>query len=183
MPTDDAQRGQELERWRPYLLVVARMYLPVHLRKRIDPEDAVHDTYRKAIENWEQCNRSLKAWLRKILLRHIQDLIARESAQNRDINLEKDIEFSSCRLDAMLVADHTSPSEKAERNEEDTRLAEALARLPTHQQTVVILHRIHGMKLVEVAAHLNVSLGVVAGRLKEGVATLRRVLGSGESTP
>jgi len=59
-------RGAELEQFRPYLHLIARMHLDYRLRARIDPEDVVQDAFRKALEKWGQCRESRKAWLREL---------------------------------------------------------------------------------------------------------------------
>jgi RNA polymerase sigma-70 factor (ECF subfamily) len=176
MDLDGEQRGDELERLRPYLHLVARMHLDYRLRSRIDPEDVVQDVFRKALEKWDQCRESRKPWLRHILLNHLKDLVDKMTAQKANVDLEVALEFSSVRLDALLVADHSSPSQKAAGNEEMARLAEALAKLPSKQQEVVILNRLHGLKLEEVAAQLGITLGATGGLLRRGLETLVRHL-------
>jgi len=169
-------RGAELEQFRPYLHLIARMHLDYRLRARIDPEDVVQDAFRKALEKWDQCRESRKAWLRHIVLNHLKDLVDKMTAQKANVDLEVALEFSSVRLDALLVADHSSPSQKAANNEEMARLAEALAKLPANQQEVVILNRLHGLKLEEVAARLGLTLGATAGLLRRGMEALVRHL-------
>jgi RNA polymerase sigma-70 factor (ECF subfamily) len=176
MPVDGDTRGDELEQLRPYLHLVARMHLDHRLRTRIDPEDAVQDAFRKALEKWDQCRESRKAWLRHILLNHLKDLVDKMTAQKANVELEVALEYSSVRLDALLVADHSSPSQKAANNEEMARLAEALAKLPVKQQEVVILNRLHGLKLEEVASKLGLTLGATGGLLRRGLEALVRHL-------
>jgi RNA polymerase sigma-70 factor, ECF subfamily len=170
------KRGDELERMRPYLHLVARMHLDYRLRSRIDPEDVVQDVFRKALEKWDQCRESRKAWLRHILLNHLKDLVDKMTAQKANVDLEVALEFSSVRLDAILIADHSSPSQKAARNEDMAILAESLAKLPLKQQEVVILNRLHGLKLEEVAAKLGITLGAAGGLLHRGLEALVRHL-------
>ena len=176
MSPDGNPRGDELERLRSYLHLIARMHLDYRLRSRIDPEDVVQDVFRKALEKWDQCRESRKDWLRIILLNHLRDLVDKMTAQKANVDLEVALEYSSVRLDALLVADHSSPSQKAARNEEMAKLAEALAKLPANQQEVVILNRLHGLKLEEVAARLGITLGAAGGLLRRGLESLVRHL-------
>src|ERR1043166_4960137 len=106
-------RGAELEQFRPYLLLIARMHLDYRLRSRIDPEDVVQDAFRKALEKWDQCTESRKAWLRRILLNHLKDQIDKMRAQKANVELEIALEHSSVRLDALLAAAQSSPSQRA----------------------------------------------------------------------
>ena len=168
--------GVELERLRPYLHVIARMHLDYRLRSRIDPDDIVQDVFRKAIEKWDQCAESRKPWLRRILLNHLKDLVDKMTAQKANVDLEVALEHSSVRLDALLVADQSSPSQRAASNEELARLADALAKLPVNQQEVVILNRLHQMKLEDVASQLGITLGAAGGLLRRGLEGLVRHL-------
>jgi RNA polymerase sigma-70 factor (ECF subfamily) len=170
------QRGDELERLRPYLHLIARMHLDYRLRARIDPDDVVQEVFRKALEKWDQCRESRKAWLRHILLNHLKDLVDQMTAQKANVDLEIALEYSSVRLGAILIAEQSSPSQKAAANEEMARLAEALSKLPLKQQEVVILNRLHGLKLEEVAARLGISLGAAGGLLRRGLEGLVRHL-------
>jgi RNA polymerase sigma-70 factor (ECF subfamily) len=180
MPDEAERRGAELESLRSYLHLIARMHLDFRLRARFDPDDAVQDTFRKALENWDQCRESRKAWLRRILLNHLKDLLSAGTAQKNNVDLEVALQQSSVRLDAILVADESSPSQRAGRNEDMVRLAEALAQLPANQQEVVILHHLHELKLAETAAHLGISLGTAAGLLYRGLKTLNRLMTQNE---
>jgi RNA polymerase sigma-70 factor (ECF subfamily) len=169
MDQNGDERGVELERLRPYLHLVARINLDHRLRSLIDPDDVVQDVFRKALQNWDQCSGSRKAWLRRILLNHLKDLIDKHS---KGAALREELERSSVRLDAILVDDQSSPSQRAERNEDLARLAEALAMLPMNEQEVVILKWLHQMKLKDVAAQLGVTLGAAAGLLYRGLDRL-----------
>ncbi len=170
------RRGAELEPLRPYLNLIARMHLDYRLRSRIDPDDVVQDTYRKALENWDQCRESRKAWLRGILLNHLKDLVMSATTQKNNVDLEVALQQSSFRIDAILVANESSPSQRAVRNEEMEHLAEALAQLPANQQEIVILHHLHEMKLVEAAAQLGITPGAATGLLYRGLKTLNRLM-------
>jgi RNA polymerase sigma-70 factor (subfamily 1) len=170
------ERGVELERLRPYLHLVARMHLDYRLRSLIDPEDVVHDVFIKALKNWDQCTGERKAWLRRILLNQLKDLIDKMTTQKENVDRHVELQHSSVRLEAILVADHSSPSQRAERNEELAHLAEALAKLPIMEQEVVILKRLHEQKLEDVSLQLGITLGQAAGLLYRGLERLNRFL-------
>lgn len=176
MDHDQDQRGAELERLRPYLHLVARMHLDYSLRSLIDPEDAVQDAFVKALQHWDECRGSRKAWLRGILLNDLKDKLDKEKAQKRDINRKVALDHSSLRIDSILIAEQSSPSERAARNEDLARLEEALLRLLFKQQEVIILHHLHQMKLREVAQKLGITLGATAGVLRNGLKAPVRYL-------
>jgi RNA polymerase sigma factor (sigma-70 family) len=69
-----------------------------------------------------------------------------------------------------------SPRQRAERNEEVLRLAEALDRLPEAQRQALELHYLRGWSLAEVAEHLGRGKSAVAGLLHRGLDRLRGYL-------
>jgi RNA polymerase sigma factor (sigma-70 family) len=69
-------------------------------------------------------------------------------------------------LEAWLASEQSSPSQRAQRNEQMECLARALESLPDQQKRAVILHYFHGMTLEEVSAAIGKSL-------KRGLRALR----------
>jgi RNA polymerase sigma-70 factor (ECF subfamily) len=76
-------------------------------------------------------------------------------------------------LEAFLAAEQSSPSVRAERNEELQRLAEALEKLPESQRQAIELHYLQGQSLAEVAAHLGRTKPAIGGLLRRGLDALR----------
>ena len=77
------------------------------------------------------------------------------------------------RLEAFLADDQTSPSLRADRNEQMLRLADAVAALPEAQREAVTLHHLQGWPLADVARHLNRTPAAVMGLLHRGLKQLR----------
>src|SRR5437016_12283531 len=79
MSGEDDRRGRSLERYRDYLLLLARSQLDRDLQAKLDPADVVQQTLLKAHQNWHQFRGSseaeLAAWLRSILARHVNDVV------------------------------------------------------------------------------------------------------------
>ncbi len=123
------------------------------------------------------------AWLRKILAgelaRASRDLGRDRRDVDRERSLERSLEQSSRHLEQWLAADQSSPSERAERNEELAHLADALATLPDDQREALELHYLHGWPLAEIAARLDRSAKAVGGLLHRGLIRLREGLGPG----
>src|SRR5205823_10775040 len=90
----------------------------------------------------------LATWLRKILARTLADAVKHYERDKRDVGLEQsleaDLDRSSSGLAGWLAADQTSPSGRAERNEELLRMVEALAELPDLMCEVVVLKHCQG---------------------------------------
>src|SRR5919204_1732862 len=139
--TDEAWAGA-LERFRQYLRLLAGLQLAPRLRAKLDPSDLVQQTMLQAYQAREQyrggTDAELAGWLRRILARTLQnaarDLGRAKRDAARERSLEAALDASSARLEAWLAADDSSPSQRAERNEQALQLAAALARLPEAQR-------------------------------------------------
>ena len=177
-------RGAALERYRPYLLLLARMRLDLRLRGKLDASDVVQQTLLEAHQARRQFCGTTEAeeaaWLRQILSRNlanaVRDLLRDKRDVRREQSLEAAIEESSRRLEGWLAAEQSSPSERAARHEQGVRLAAALAGLPEAQREALTLHHLEGRPLEEVARLVGRSREAVAGLIKRGLRQLRHRL-------
>jgi RNA polymerase sigma-70 factor (ECF subfamily) len=185
------QNGRPLEGYRDYLRVLARLQLSPRLRAKLDASDVVQQTLLQAHDSREQFRGGTEAewlaWLRAILANTLAAAARRFGAEARDLarerHLEAELEQSSSRLEALLAADQTSPSEQAVRGEEAVGLARALASLPADEQAVVELRHLKGLAVGEIASVLGRSRPAVAGLLFRALKRLRQLLqeqGQGE---
>jgi RNA polymerase sigma-70 factor (ECF subfamily) len=94
----------------------------------------------------------------------------------RERSLEVELDLSSSRLERLLVADQSSPSDRTVRSEELLRLAQAIAHLPLDQQRVVEMHYLKGLPVAEVAGLMDRSRPAIMGLLFRGLKRLREVL-------
>ena len=152
-----------LEAYRDYLRLLAGVQLDPRLRGKLDPSDVVQETLARAHEKAAQFRGTSEAeraaWLRQILANQLAAAVRRYlDAGKRDAGRERSllaaVEGSSARLEALLAADQTSPSQQAVRHEELRRLAAALAGLPEDQRRAVELHHLHGLPVEDVARTL-----------------------------
>ena len=124
------------------------------------------------------------AWLRQILARNLAMAVRDFSRGKRDVAREQPLEAalaqSSSRLEAWLAAEQSSPSERAEHNEQVLRLAAAMEALPEAQRAAVVLHYWQGWSLPEVGRHLGRSPAAVAGLVQRGLKALRETLKEAE---
>jgi RNA polymerase sigma-70 factor (ECF subfamily) len=183
-----AGRGEpddpKLERYRDYLRLLARLQLGTRLRRHLDPSDVVQQTLLEAHQQIARLRgrdeAAVAAWLRQALAHNLADAARALHRDKRDVSRERSlqasVEESSARLDAFLVADQSSPSERAQRREQGVRLARALAALPEPQREAVVLRHLEGWPLDDIAAHLGRTHGAVVGLLQRGLKGLRRLL-------
>ena len=180
--------GIELEQFRSYLQLLARMQLPPRLKAKMEPSDVVQQTLLHAHKAAGQFRGTtegeLAAWLRKILARNLAHALRDHSRAKRDIarehSLEASLNDSSARLDHWLAVEQSSVGQKVVRRERAVLLAEALASLPEAQREAVELHYWQGWTLARIGEHLGRSTPAVAGLLHRGVKKLKRVLQESE---
>ena len=181
---------QSLQKYRPYLRLLARLQLDPRLQAKLDPSDAVQETLLKAYENRGQyrgrTEAELVAWLRKILANQLGESLRRFTADRRDVgrehSVEAGLEQSSARLESWLADQQSSPQERVARQEQVVRLSEALEQLPEDQRRVVELHHLQGWPVAELGRLLSRSNGAIGALLYRGVRQLRTLLSESSSS-
>lgn len=181
---EDNSPAFELGKFREYLRFLAEIQLRGPLRARLDASDLVQQTMLQAHQAQGQCqaddSAGQAAWLRQIMNRVLLHAVRDNQRDMRDIRRERSLEASihdsSCRIDAFLAGGESSPSVRADRNEQVARLVAALGQLPDAQREAIIWHYFHGCSVVEVAEHLGRTGPAVAGLVYRGLKSLRGVL-------
>jgi RNA polymerase sigma-70 factor (ECF subfamily) len=177
-----------LWRFRPYLLMLARMEQDDALQAKFDASDVVQQTLLEAHQSLAsyrgQSDREMAAWLRKILARNMADELRKFRRQKRNVQMEASLaaslDQSSIRLEKWLADDGESPSVCAIANEQLVALAEALLQLPEDQRRAVQWHHLHGLPSAEVAKRMERTEVAVAGLLRRGLARLRQLMAEGD---
>jgi RNA polymerase sigma-70 factor (ECF subfamily) len=175
---------RSLEAYREYLRLLVRLQLGPRLRSKVDDSDIVQQAILQAHQARGLFRGTTEdewlAWLRAILANALAAAARRFDTQARDVgrerSLEAELELSSSRLECLLAADQTSPSERAVRGEERLRVARALADLPEDQRRVLELHYLKGLAVSDVAAQTGRTRPAVAGLLFRGLKRLRVLL-------
>lgn len=176
--------GGDLDRFRSYLLLLARAQLDRRFQGKLDASDVVQQTLLEAHQGLAQFRGQdagqKAAWLRQILARNlanaVRDLGRAKRNVAREQSLQKALDDSASRLDAWLAAEQSSPSQQAERHERAFQLAEALAGLPDNQREAVVFRHFQGMSLEEISEQLNCTTAAVTGLLHRGLKNLRKSL-------
>jgi RNA polymerase sigma-70 factor (ECF subfamily) len=178
-----------LEPFRKYLTVLAGLHLDRRLRGKLDASDVVQQTMLRAYSALGGLRQRepevLAAWLRSVLASTLADAVKHFERDKRDVGLERslhdDLDRSASGLASWLAADQTSPSGRAERNEELLRLVGALADLPELMREVVVLKHCQGWTLRQISDRTGRSVPAVASLLRRGLAELRDRLRPGSS--
>jgi RNA polymerase sigma-70 factor (ECF subfamily) len=183
---DNIALGQLLERYRNYLTLLARLQIGRRLQGKLDPADAVQETFLQAHRNFARFRGSsageLTAWLRQILASRLLMLVRRYcGTQGRDVRLERqladELDRSSRLLGRALIAQGSSPSQRAARREQAVALADALERLPEHYREVILLHHVEDLMFPEVARRMGRTLDSVKNTWIRALSRLRGLLG------
>jgi RNA polymerase sigma-70 factor (ECF subfamily) len=181
MVHDKNPLAQNVDQYREYLHLLARLQLDAHLRGQIDPSDIVQQTLVKAHQKRDQFHGQSEAewagWLRRILSNTLIDAIRKHQRQGAVTrSLEAGIEESSARLEAWLEASGDTPGEQVIRQEQLLQLADALGKLPEDQRTAVEMHYLQEESIAAIAQAMSRTEASVAGLLRRGLKNLRQHL-------
>lgn len=179
---NDEALGLLLDRYRPYLRLLAQRRLGPDVQARVDPSDVVQRAFLDIHRDWGsfrgQAEAELIAWLRRVLENNAGEILQEHIvAKKRSTRNEKRLTESpdgSQPLANMLEADQSSPSQRAMRGETAIRLAQAMETLPESQREAIRLRYLEGWPLAEISRHLERSEVAVAGLLKRGLRGLRK---------
>ena len=183
-----APTGEMLDRYRPYLRLLAQARLDPKLRGKVDPSDAVQETMLHAYQALDQyrgqTEQEFAGWLRAILARTLLHLLRDFRRAKRDVRLEKPIQAaldrSSAGLEDWLAVEQSSPSQHVMRIEESLRAAEAVQLLPENQRHALVMYYWQGCSLADVGEHLGRSVSAAAGLVHRGLKRLREQMGAVE---
>jgi RNA polymerase sigma-70 factor (ECF subfamily) len=158
-----------LDRFRPYLTLLARVHVGRLLQGKVDPDDVVQETYLVAVAAADRFRGTgeaeLTAWLREILFSRVYRLVERYcGTAARDVRREGDAGApggsSPNGLD-FLPADLSTPSRAAQRRERAVAVAEALAALPPEYRDVLVYRNMEGLSFPAIAERMGRSVGAV----------------------
>src|SRR5271170_4075672 len=126
-------QAHDLERFRAYLGLLARLEIGPRLRDKVDLSGVVQQTLLEAHQGFydnvsgARTEAQTTAWLRSILSHNLADVLRKLTARKRDVrrewSLEKALDQSASRVENWLAAQQSSPSHHAIRQEDLLRMA------------------------------------------------------------
>jgi RNA polymerase sigma-70 factor (ECF subfamily) len=181
---DETAKGELLNRFRPYLNVIAQRLLDDRLQGRMDFADVVQTTFLEATRDFDNFRgdtvESLLAWLRNILRNnvstaHQHHLAAQKRSARKEVVLRVSSESGgdSLGLADIVPSESSTPSQRMMRNEASVVLADCLEQIPDTQRDAVRMRYLEGMSLKEISDRTGKSEMAVAGLLKRGLRSLR----------
>lgn len=184
MPETSAGSNFMLEKYRGYLVFLARMHAVPRFNAKVDLSGIVQQTMLEAYQDRKQWkllpSQEQMAYLRRILSNNVQDEIRKFSTDKRNArrerSLDQDFEKSSMRLMNWMVADVSSPSMRINKVERSLQITAALDRLPEAQREALVMQHWEGKSLAEIAEAMQRTPAAVAGLLKRGLRQLREEL-------
>jgi RNA polymerase sigma-70 factor (ECF subfamily) len=184
MSDDPNKRAEDWDRFREFLSLLARVQLSPRWRAKIDLSGLVQQTLLEAFQAGDELaavsDAQKAAWLKRALANNLADEVRKLNTARRgggrELSLEARLDESISRLEQLVPAAESTPSQKVVREERLLELAQALMDLPEAQRQAIELHHLRGHSLAEVAETLGTTKPAVAGLLHRGLKRLREVL-------
>src|SRR5438552_4456479 len=96
MQHESAAQGRDLERFREYLSLLARLQLDPRLQGKVDLSGVVQQTLLEAHQAWERLRQmdeaQQAAWLRRALANNLTDEVRKLGTAARDVRCEQSME-------------------------------------------------------------------------------------------
>jgi RNA polymerase sigma-70 factor (ECF subfamily) len=169
------QFEMHIQRFRPILLSIAEAMISPALRGHLEASDLVQQTLLEAhcadAKLADAEGAPLFVWLQKSLKHNLLDAVKHLHTQKRDMSRQvriADVAESFDRIEHLLIADQTSPSQIVERKEQVLWMLACLQELPADQKTAVIMKHLQACSLKEIAEALNRSESATGGLLDRG---------------
>jgi RNA polymerase sigma-70 factor (ECF subfamily) len=161
-----------IQRYQTFLASFIGVRIGVHLHGTLGADDVLQETFARvsqALSGFEwRGEPSFKSWLTTIAERVVLEGVRRQQKQPAQLNLD-------------LAARAPSPSRVARREERFSRLEDALEGLSPDHRQVILLARVEGLKVKEIARRMNRSPDAVKKLLSRALKALKECFGDTES--
>ena len=181
----DTKAVAELERYRSWLGLLARLQVEPRFRAKFDPSDIVQQTMLEAVRDWPRVSRRHRGRAGGLAAADPGSRVAARDAPLRRRRAARCRPRGLARASAGRVVASTgrcargpgsSPSEQAGRHELELRLADALARLPADYAEIILLRNVEGLSHEEAARRMGRGVGAVQMLWVRALARLRQEL-------
>ena len=174
---------QLLTECRPLIRLAIRCQMRKTMPSRFDESDIVQQTCLEAcgsVGTFQGSSRGeFLKWLQVITQRCLWQQLQTHQAEKRDIRREFIDTQEAGTLSFVCrtrPASTQTPPSVVIAGETALQLARSIEKLPDDMRTVIELRFLEGLKLVEIAAQLDVTVGIVSGLLRRGLALLHTYL-------
>lgn len=142
-----------------------------------DARDAAQETFLKAYSALRRFrgDSSFSTWIYRIARNSCLDAI-RTRKRSRTYSLDDPVDTGDGEVTRQIEGDLPSPDEVILTRERQTVINDALAELPDHHRSVLVLRDIEGFSYEEIAEVLEVKLGTVKSRLYRARSALHERL-------
>ena len=174
---DSLARERLLQRHRPRLREFVEVHLDPALRARLDASDVVQEAQLEVARRLPDFLRRrpmpFRLWLRttayeRLLMLRRRHRGAARRAVSREVGLP---DRSSLALAQQLLAPHSSPSRRADREEQARRVQQALARLAEADREVLLMRHYEDLPYEDIGCILGIE--PAAARKRAGRALVR----------
>ena len=144
-----------------------------------DREDAWDVTQEAFVRAWQALpsfrgQSAFYTWLFRIVVNVAADRARQRAARGRAFGTER---VSEEEWERTMVDQGAAPDDEARRAQERERITRALAALPEHHRTIIMLSDLEGLSYREIAEVLDIPMGTVMSRLHHARKRLRDILG------
>jgi RNA polymerase sigma-70 factor (ECF subfamily) len=176
--------GELLQRYRPYLNLVASQRIDPRIVRRVCEADLVQQTLAEAAARFGtfrgRTEAEFSAWIQTILSHVLEQAIrVHVLAAKRSVTRERPLHNEGGSASFYwfdFAADEATPSKILIRGERALRLAQYVESLPGRQGAAIRLRFFEGLKVRQIAETMGLSHAAVAGLLKRGLRILRETM-------
>jgi RNA polymerase sigma-70 factor (ECF subfamily) len=177
----DSAAGQLIDQCRPYLLTIANAELNDDLAAKVGASDIVQNSIvsaQRCIGAFEgESREALLAWLRGILINHLQQTHRHYRTAKRHVGREQPLRDDSVTAAGSRFIDRTdSPSKVAARHEQKERLYQAMAELTESERRVIELRNWQRLPFAEIGQQMDRSTDAARKLWSRAILRLQKKL-------
>jgi len=143
-------------------------------RSQDEAADVVADAFVrvfKAIDGFKG-DSAFSTWLHRIVTNCYLD--RRKKANSRPaVSLDQELALGESEVERQFADPDMTPHDRAVQSQKESKIQEALKRLPEWQRAIVVMYHVDGLAYEEIAEILDLPMGTVKSRLNRARLALR----------